>query len=245
MAEIGEQVELLGTLKREYGAEWDRMTGEAFADPDFGAVDVEILHGMVRYLKPRRILEIGGGHQSKVIRDALGRNAEDGFLHVALDTLGFGTIAIAGSYDLVVADTSHIRVEGHEVDVLLSWMAKASDVDVYLHDIFLPDPYPHVWSDRGYDEQIHLQAFLNDNPAWELRIAANAVHVADPAAMKATFPSYDPARPIGPGSYWLHGPMKRHAYKANRAPMDSDKQLCIDCGLSVDEGNHTKPRKKA
>src|SRR5207245_323243 len=47
-------------------------------NPQFGKVDGEILYGLIRSLRPRRLIEVGGGYSSMLAAQALLRNqAED------------------------------------------------------------------------------------------------------------------------------------------------------------------------
>lgn len=84
---LDDQVTLLGTLKKGYGSEYDRLPRtKAGAPPDafylengmFGTVDTELLWAMVRHVKPKRILEIGSGWTTALISQALARNADEG-----------------------------------------------------------------------------------------------------------------------------------------------------------------------
>jgi hypothetical protein len=269
------QIDLLGALKREYGSEYDKLPlhptpGRFHLDNGmFGSVDAEVLYAMVRRVKPDFVLEIGGGWSSLLIREALDRNDEDTNGTSSLVVVDPGTPGFVYDHGrihvdqrplqmaperfnpikpghMVVADTSHVFVKGHEIDMLLRAMKDWRGVYVHFHDIFLPESYPEVWRPRAYDEQDHLAEFLDENPEWQSILSLNEIHITTPAALEGAIASYDANRSIGPGSYWLYrqAPAKRHVYKANRAPMGSDKQVCIDCDLSMEAGNHTKPKAK-
>ncbi|MBI5816646.1 MAG: class I SAM-dependent methyltransferase [Nitrospinae bacterium] len=80
-----EQLELLETLGREYGAQC-RWPGRSTGDPtkyhtghdgfSFGCAAA--LYSMIRHLRPRRIVEIGSGMSSLVIQQAIGANSDNG-----------------------------------------------------------------------------------------------------------------------------------------------------------------------
>ena len=102
------QVELLGTLKRRYGGEIDRIptkpenapVGGFHLDNDmFGSVDAEILYAMVRDLKPKHILEIGSGWSTLLALQALAKNAQDGHAGeiVAIDPVAPGFVYDQGA----------------------------------------------------------------------------------------------------------------------------------------------------
>jgi len=236
----------------------------------FGSVDAELLYGMVRRVKPRHVVEVGAGWTSLVIADALVRNAAQGHpaTHVAVDPVAPGfaykipglrvvnetlqarsdVLDLIEPGDMVVADTSHIYVPGHEIDVLLQKMADWQGVHVHFHDVFLPNDYPDSWADRHYDEQGHIEAFMEANATWEVTLAANYLHHERPELLERAIKSYDPDRPLGPGSIWLH----EATVEAEPAPMDaavdpeaphifrSDRggTRCLDCGMTKKAKRH-------
>lgn len=183
----------------------------------FGPVDAELLYAMVRHVKPKRIVEVGAGWTTLLILQAIadmGAEGEPqpmfetvdpvapGFVYdregVHVNTKRLQEMNILNTLkpgDMLICDTSHIFVEGHEIDVVLQKMEALKGVYVHFHDIFLPGPYPPQWADRGYNEQEHLRAFLEGHPAWQVILAANALHVIVHDALKATFASYDPGSP--------------------------------------------------
>lgn len=254
------QVELLGTLKRELGRELDRFpdyTGEyPTTSGMFGSVDAELLYAMVRHVKPSKIVEVGSGDHSPLIRAAAKRNVEDGETPATLITTDpwepdfLGVLPLRPG-DMVFADTSHVWVKDHEIDRLLTLMEELEGVYVHFHDIFLPNGYPGAWSGRSYTEQEHVVAFLANHPEWEVVLGAAYLHDREQAALKATIASYDSERSVPPGSLWLRrgvvaadewkldrdaDPTQPHMFYSNR----NGKQ-CLVCRKAKSNKLHDRP----
>src|SRR6185437_9874668 len=64
------QIELAQMLCGQFGEEFAAIpTGS-----QFGGVDGEVLHGMVRYFRPSRILEVGSGTSTRISASAVVQN---------------------------------------------------------------------------------------------------------------------------------------------------------------------------
>src|SRR5450759_2227782 len=81
------QIEMLDSFASHFGIEYDQFPkGKTnnpleyyLQNPHFGSVDGEILYGMVRYFKPKRIIEVGSGFSTLLIVKAISMNQkEDG-----------------------------------------------------------------------------------------------------------------------------------------------------------------------
>ena len=266
------QSELLGTLKRYYGAEADRLPTKAANAPAggyflengmFGPVDAEIYYGMLRYLKPKHVLEVGSGWSTLLALQALRMNEQDGKpgTVTAVDPVApafvyrqgaelisqklqdvLSVFSQLGPGDVLFADTSHIFVPDHEVDHVLRAMEKLSaGVFVHFHDIFLPNDYPPQWADRHYDEQDHLATFLDEHEDWEVVLAAAWLHENDPSLLAATFKTYERDREIPPGSFWMvkkeappiEGVLAPAADEPHEFKSDRSGRRCLICGKTV------------
>lgn len=153
---------------------WDQMW--------FPRLDGAMAYTMARSLKPKRIVEIGGGHSTRF----LARGVKDGGApcrHIVIDPsprakldglniehidkplaqAGMDPFAGLAAGDILFIDSSHILVPGSDVDVLLNHFLPhlPRGVMVHFHDIFLPDDYPVGWSWRGYNEQQGVAALLH------------------------------------------------------------------------------------
>lgn len=178
----------------------DRLRGFAGPPPRprweqdwFPRLDGAALYAIVHTGRPRRVLEIGSGHSTRFIAQAV---LDGGFpctitcvdpqpradltrLPIKLHSRLFAVedTALAGELaagDILVIDSSHVTVAGSDVDLLLNLVLPqlAPGVLVHLHDIFLPDPYPASWIWRGYNEQVAVAPLLHGG-GYAIRLASH------------------------------------------------------------------------
>jgi hypothetical protein len=154
--------------------------GEFFLRNDnFEAVDAELLYGMIRAMRPQRVVELGSGYSTLLINLACRRNGDDGIttVHQAFDPyprehiLGpalpppsslepisatdvpFELFAELRAGDVLFVDTTHVvRLAGDVNFVVLDVLPRLQEgVIVHFHDIFLPWEYPRSWlTEMGY-----------------------------------------------------------------------------------------------
>lgn len=147
----------------------------------FPRLDAAAAYALVRRERPGRIVEIGSGHSTRFLAQAV----RDGGLttritcidpapRAALAGLGvhhdarlFGPLdaedaASLAPGDVLFIDSSHVAMPGTDVDrLLLDVLPRLrSGVILHLHDIFLPEAYPAPWAWRGYNEQLMVGALL-------------------------------------------------------------------------------------
>jgi predicted O-methyltransferase YrrM len=190
-------------------------------------VDGEVLYAMVRHLQPARIVEVGAGFSTRVIRDALARNDRPAE-HVIFDPDREHAVQRAGdaqvrplaaqaippdvfaslqARDILFVDTTHtVKAGGDVVRLLLEVLpAIAPGVVVHVHDFFRPFEYPRfLMEGHGivWQEQYLLQAFLAYNDAFEVLMANHALGRLRPERLRSVVPGV----PVGvsPGSaVWL------------------------------------------
>ena len=168
------------------------------ANPWYGPMDADVLFGMVRSLRPSRVLELGSGYSTLVIHEAL----EDGAVHEVVDPwpspllarLG-GRLTVRpqsaadvpeplfkalGEDDILFVDTSHtVRPGGEVVRLVLEVLPELRPgVIVQIHDFFRPFEYPRVLYEQfnlHWQEQYLVQAFLAFNPGFEVLLANHAL----------------------------------------------------------------------
>jgi predicted O-methyltransferase YrrM len=150
--------------------------------------DAEILYLMVRSLAPKRILEIGSGHSTRIIRQAI----VDGSLavsHVAIDpepraditgltdqllrqrfeeTGVIHEVQALEQNDILFIDSSHQVRTANDVAKLFCNVipALATGVVIHVHDVFLPFDYPEPFCTEYPDwgEQYLVQVMLASRP---------------------------------------------------------------------------------
>lgn len=167
--------------------------GFAYGNTYFEASDAEVLYAVVRMRKPRRITEIGCGHSTRVIRQAL-RDGEIACHHLCIDPEPRVEITkfadeirceqvefidpqeIADPLeagDVLFIDTSHEVTPANDVAYLFGRLLPrlGAGVLVHVHDIFLPYDYPSFFvygNGATWGEQYVVQAMIANNPTWDV-----------------------------------------------------------------------------
>ena len=199
-------------------------------NPSYGRVGADLLHGVVRGLRPRRIVELGSGQSTLIMAAATERNRAEG-AETELRTFDpFPTVARPGlpglasleavraqdvplevftalrDGDVLFVDTTHTVKLGSDVNhiVLDVLPALAPGVLVHVHDIFLPYEYPRRWHEESgfhWAEQYLLQAFLACNPGFEVLAATFALCRDRSDAMERLAPTWRPGAEAS--AFWL------------------------------------------
>lgn len=196
----------------------------------FESGDAECWYQVVRAAKPRRIIEIGSGHSTRMARRAIQRNQADDPAyrceHICIEPYEMPWLERAGAAvvrrkvedmepsffaqlqenDILFIDSSHvIRPQGDVVFEYLQLLpALNPGVIVHIHDIFSPRDYPAKWrldEVRLWNEQYLLEAFLSHNRDWEVLGALNWLHHNHYDRLRAAAPFLTEARE--PGSFYL------------------------------------------
>ena len=181
-------------------------------NPFYGPLDAETLHAMARAHRPGRVVELGSGQTTQILRAAgLSVDSYDPFgtlpgVHpTATEALPLDVFTSLGPGDWLFADTTHAaRVGGDVVRLLLDVLPRlAPGVLVHLHDIFRPYDYPRELLEQGAYWQEHwlLQALLVENPHWEVVLANHALHRTHPESVKALVPSLRDG--VHPSAWWM------------------------------------------
>ena len=137
----------------------------------YPSFDTATLYAMLRYLKPRRYIEVGCGWSSRASSAALMRNRDEGTRCESLYIEPYPTshlmeIKLPGEFlkqevqhvplehfqrlepgDVLFIDTSHvIKVQNDvEHEFLRILPSLRAGVNVHVHDIFTPYDYPEEW----------------------------------------------------------------------------------------------------
>jgi hypothetical protein len=168
----------------------------------FTAGDAEYWYSIIRWARPRRIVEIGSGQSTLVARLAIMDNGAENaawtcehtcvepyeapwleklgirIVREKVERLGtefFGNL-MAG--DILFIDSSHmIRPQGDVTYEILELLPRLNaGVIVHIHDIFSPRDYPASWlfeHNLFWNEQYLLEAFLTQNKEWSIIAALN------------------------------------------------------------------------
>jgi hypothetical protein len=198
----------------------------------YEAGDSEYLYSFIRHFKPKRIIEIGSGNSTLMVRNAISQNkVEDSnydITHICIepyempwlkeievqlvrekveniDTSFFQQLE---SNDLLFIDSSHIiRPQG---DVLYEYLeilpALRPGVFIHIHDIFTPKDYPNNWlldEHLLWNEQYLLEAFLSNNSDFKIIGALNYLKNNHTQLFNTKFPVSANFLNLQPGGFWI------------------------------------------
>jgi hypothetical protein len=229
---------LLGHLGR-WGEE--RLVGPIDSAPEltyepfngtYGLPDAAVLYGMLRALRPSRVVEVGGGNSTLVTLQALARNRADGAPceHVCIEPFEMPWLERTGTTilrsivqdvpmdpfealengDVLFIDNSHmIRPQGdvlHMVQRILPRLKPG--VVVHIHDLFSPRDYPETWLLEKmlmWNEQYLVEAFLTCNDAFEVLVPSHHVYRDHRDVFNVLRPelAHEPKPHQVPTSFWI------------------------------------------
>ncbi len=197
------QLELLRDLREFYRempftAEQQEGLRYYFENPAYSWSDGILLHGMIRRLKPRRIIEVGSGFSSCLMLDtserffygaidftfiepfpelleSLIRESDREHTRIIAERLqdvDLATFDVLGDNDILFIDSTHVsRVDSDVNRILFDILPRlAPGVYIHFHDIFYPFEYPPEWilEGRAWNEAYALRAFLQHNPEFRV-----------------------------------------------------------------------------
>lgn len=201
-----------------------------FNNGSFESGDAEFLYQFVRLKKPGRVVEIGSGYSTLLVRDALAANRREDpgrpIKHVCIEPFEMPWLEAAGvsavrslveevpldlfeeleEGDLLFIDSSHvIRPQGDVLFEYLSILPRLRrGVLVHIHDIFSPRDYPPEWVlDRMWlwNEQYLVETMLSHGNQWDIVAALNYLKHEHFDALQAACPYL--TRDREPGSLYL------------------------------------------
>ena len=168
----------------------------------FEGGDADYWYSVIRYFRPKRIIEIGSGYSTLIARQAIERNNFDDEMyhceHICvepyeqswLEGLGVKVLRVCvesvpldffdtlNENDILFIDSSHIiRPQGDVLYEFLELLPRLrKGVVVHIHDIFTPKNYSHsaiIKDVLFWNEQYLLEAFLTNNSDWKILGAVN------------------------------------------------------------------------
>jgi predicted O-methyltransferase YrrM len=227
--------EIVARFKDEYTAIPEGASKQDFnyylGNVAFEAVDAEMLFGLIRLFKPRRMYEIGSGFSTLLAADALRRNRVDGYScrfiaiepepsaelkaklpddvelwRVPVQQISLDEFESLCEGDILFIDSSHVCKIGSDVQfIFLEVLPRIRPgVVVHIHDIFIPVEYPKPWVldwYRFWNEQYILQMFLSFNTTFEVLWAGQWMHINHPDLLAKAFSSYKAG--VSPASFWF------------------------------------------
>jgi hypothetical protein len=178
--------------------ELSTFSGElpATTSSSFGRTDQAFWYGMIRRLRPKRIIEVGSGDSTRTAMQAIAKNGgtcthiciepyeqpwldeKVQVLRECLENVDRALFATLEANDILFIDSSHvIRPQGDVLTEFLEILPTLKPgVVVHVHDIFSPRHYHTSWildEVRFWNEQYLVEAFLSFNCHWEILVASN------------------------------------------------------------------------
>jgi Methyltransferase domain len=218
--DLGSQLRRLENWS-SYADEWSFDEDQDYAfrlnNGFFETVDAEVAYSILREMRPRRVIEVGGGNSTRLLATALRMNAEEGSQSELVSVephpdpmlrRGFPGLSrlIAKPVqdvepeffdqleagDVLFIDSSHVVSLGSDVvyEILEILPRLRPGVMVHFHDIFIPADYPRKFVMNNlcfWAEQYMLQAFLWGNRQFRVAWASSMMQMSYPSVLRDMF----------------------------------------------------------
>lgn len=167
----------------------------------FPEVDALTLYGMIKHIRPKRIIEIGSGLSSAVMLDineycfegsmelifiepyperlkrVLKDNDSITLYEERLQNINQNVFESLEAGDILFIDSSHVSKYGSDVNELFFNIIPtlAQGVYIHVHDVFKDFEYPMEWLRRGWiwNEDYIVHAFLMNNIDYEIQFMSD------------------------------------------------------------------------
>lgn len=218
-------------LLDELGAYRDELTRLEFDFDNyfFSGFDAAVYYAIIRHLKPRRIVEIGGGYSTRIADKAVKVNGKgtvtciepypdrrllEAELNIELiskrvEEIDLDFFSCLEANDVLFIDSSHTVKFGSDVcyEFLEVLPTLNAGVWIHVHDIFFPHDYPAEWLIKrrlALNEQYLLEAFLAFNKNFSVQLANYWICLEHPdQAANLAWVSSHPTQPTGASSFWM------------------------------------------
>jgi hypothetical protein len=207
-----ELLDKLGMFGNTYSLEINR---------NFGHGDADSWNAMIRFFKPKRIIEVGSGFSTRIALQAAPdaeiiciepyempwlESTRAEIIRKRVEDVPRSFFEQLEASDILFIDSSHIiRPQGDVlVEILEIFPLLRPGVVVHFHDILSPFHYPRKWVVdyvRLWNEQYLLEAFLSFNRDWEILCALNYLSKFHWDAVARAFPNAIAEH--SPGSFYI------------------------------------------
>jgi len=232
--------EQLGILKKfRYNEELIRIptkkTGKTefyYRNNSFGLGDSEYLYNMIRFFKPKKIIEIGCGNSTLMAAGAIEQNKNENqnyhceqiciepyemswlekldleVIRKKVENVDKQIFSNLEANDILFIDSSHmVRPQG---DVLFEYLEVLPILNrgvlVHIHDIYTPKDYLDEWvlgDIKLWNEQYFLEAFLSFNSEYKIIGALNYLKHNYVKELSAKCPIFANNTSEEPCSFWM------------------------------------------
>lgn len=191
--------------------------------------DAEIYYQILRYFKPKKIIEVGSGHSTQICLEAIKKNKEESgvdtnltciepYENKWLEKLGVNIIRKKiedidldwnnelNAGDILFIDSSHIiRPQGDVLKIYFEIIPMLKrGVIIHIHDIFTPKNYLKAWvvdQVRFWNEQYLVESLLMNNNKLKVLLASNYLKNHHYEEFKLYCPYMEDA--IEPSSFYI------------------------------------------
>ena len=180
--------------------------------------DAILLYCMIRYLKPKKIIEAGSGFSSSVMLDTNNKFMGDTIDLIFIDPytarlesllknndreritihkkrlqeVSMEVFKGLGENDILFIDSTHVTKFNSDVNYIIHEILPALPHGVYIHfhDVFYPFEYPKKWllDGRAWNEQYILRAFLEYNSNFKIIMFNSYLEKMHESKIKNRFP---------------------------------------------------------
>jgi len=184
----------------------------------FNYTDGVLLYCFLRYLEPRKVIEIGSGFSSALILDTLdyhphlqidltfidpnperlksilnkNDNNKANIISEKIQQVELQVFDELEAGDILFVDSSHVLKFQSDLHRIMFEILPRLPVGVYVHfhDIFYPFEYPANWLIEGryWNEVYVLRAFLAGNTSWEVSLFSHYANLRFPKYMIQNMP---------------------------------------------------------
>jgi predicted O-methyltransferase YrrM len=191
-----------------------------FENEMYSYTDGVVLYALLRFLNPRRIIEVGSGFSSALMLDVnqlyfngsmelhfIEPNPERLYNNITEKDKQSTTIIpkkvqqVDPSYfevleagDVLFIDSTHVSKTGSDVNYIFFEILPRlkAGVWIHFHDIFYPFEYPKGWvfGGRNWNENYILRSFLMHNSEYVIRLFPHYLHLHHKEVFKAMQMTY-------------------------------------------------------
>ncbi len=224
---IEEQSSRMLAMCKPYQSEYagNKVREQGFTEgwgPGYGYIEAQALHGVIRDLKPKRIVEVGAGVSTLCMLQALELNEKEGaatceytciepypseklrqekrikLIDTPVQVVDYSVFESLEAGDFLFIDSSHTVKPGSDVNYLyLEALPRVKPgVVVHIHDITFPYDYDRntLQEFTHWSESSLLRAFLIFNNRSSILFSMSMLHYDRPESIKEAFPEYERAQ---------------------------------------------------
>lgn len=181
--------------------------------PGYGPIEAQALHGYLRHLKPKTVIEVGAGVSTHCMLSAMKDHPAK---HICIEPYPSDFLRSIGvelheqrvetmdpsffdrleAGDFLFIDSSHaVRAGGDVLFLYLEVLPRLKPgVHVHIHDVYLPYNYNRtiLLTYMQWSETALLQALLVNNSRLSIAFSLSLLHYSKPDALREVFPGYTP-----------------------------------------------------